>query len=134
MIEKQLHHEISRLSPRAFAPMYSNQYGIVVMRASGFLAICIAFLLGSQVSAEEPNQERILIRAEQIFTADGSVISPGEVLVSDGVITYVGPGIELGLPAEELEVHTLAPGFIDAASSAGLENSGAEVSREITPV
>ncbi|MFN3191214.1 MAG: amidohydrolase family protein [Aureliella sp.] len=91
--------------------------------------LCFSLQLGSLASAEE----RTLIRAKQIFTADGDVIAPGEVLISDGVITYVGPGIELGLPAEEIEVHTLAPGFIDAASSAGLANSGAEVSREITP-
>ncbi|MFK7736181.1 MAG: amidohydrolase family protein [Pirellulaceae bacterium] len=78
-------------------------------------------------------QDRVLIRAEQVYTAEGDVISPGVVLVSDGKISFVGKSIELGLPATEVSVATVMPGLVNAAGSAGLTGREAEITREVAP-
>lgn len=79
---------------------------------------------------QEPT--RTLIKAKTIYTVDGQVLSPGQVLVQDGKISFVGEQLELALPATEVEVDTLMPGIVNAAARLGLRN-GAEVSREFTP-
>ncbi len=88
-------------------------------------------LMASSAGAQDNG--RTLIRAKHIYTVDGGTISPGEVLVKDGKIGFVGEAIELGLPAKVVEVDTLIPGLVNAMSSAGLSGGSAELSREVTP-
>lgn len=77
--------------------------------------------------------DRTLIKAKHVHTVDGETLSPGQVLVVDGTIAFVGRSLELALPAEEIEVDTLMPGIVNASSSLGLSGGSGEVSREITP-
>ncbi len=95
------------------------------------LTACWLCAMSSVATAQEDS--RTLIKAKHIYTVDGKVISPGQVLVNEeGKISFVGESIELGLPAREIEVDTLIPGIINASSQAGLRG-GAEISREVTP-
>ncbi len=84
--------------------------------------------------ASAQDSSRTLIKAKHVYTADGEVLSPGQVLVdANGMISFVGQSIELLLPAHEIEVDALIPGIINAASQTGLRGGGAEISREVTP-
>lgn len=83
------------------------------------------------VHAED--ESRLLIRAKHIYSADGLSGEPGEILVKDGKIAFVGESIELGLPAEIIEVDSVMPGLVNLYSSAGLSGGSSEVSREVTP-
>ena len=87
----------------------------------------------SATLAHAQETERVLISAKHVYTVDGEVLSPGQVLVQDGKIAFVGARIDPSGPVQELQVDTLIPGLINAASSAGLSGGDAEVSREITP-
>ncbi len=94
----------------------------------------VSWLCALIPSAAAQEGSRTLIKAKHIYTVDGSVISPGQVLVNEeGKISFVGESIELVLPAREIEVETLIPGIINASSHAGLRGGGAEISREVTP-
>lgn len=74
-----------------------------------------------------------LIRAKHVYTVDGEVLSPGQVLVRGGKLIAVGQEIEFDGSVRELEVDSLMPGIVNASSQAGLRGGGAEVSREVTP-
>lgn len=87
----------------------------------------------NRARAETKVPKRTLISAQHILLGDGTEISPGKVLVQDGKISFVGDTIELGLPADEIEVDTLIPGLVNVSSNSGLAGGLAEVSREITP-
>ncbi len=98
--------------------------------------LCWLALTGLVMQAPEglaEDNNRIHIKAQHIHTAEGTVHSPGEVLVVDGKIVFVGESIELSLPATELSVDTLMPGIVNASASYGLSGGDAEVSREVTP-
>ncbi|MCA9127259.1 MAG: amidohydrolase family protein [Planctomycetales bacterium] len=97
-----------------------------------WLLPCFLIILSCPtVSAQQTS--RTLIKAQTIYTVDGTILSPGQVLIQDGRIAFVGSSIELSLPAEEVEVDTLIPGIVNAFSHAGLTGVGAEISREVTP-
>lgn len=97
------------------------------------LGLVLLACVASPPFAMAQESQRTLIRAKQIYTVAGDVIAPGEVLVVDGKVSFVGPSIELGLPAETVEVDTLIPGIVNAYGSYGLSGGDAEVSREVTP-
>ena len=82
---------------------------------------------------KDPANDRILIRAKHLYSANGQKGGPGEVFVSGGKIKFVGPSIDVSSPVTVIEVDSLMPGIIDAYSSLGLSGGTSEVSREITP-
>lgn len=88
-------------------------------------------LTGPVVRADQ--DAATLIKAKHVYTVDGKVLSPGQVLVRDGKLVAVGQTVEVGGSVTEIEVDTLMPGIINASSRAGLRGGGAEVSREVTP-
>ncbi len=102
-----------------------------IRRPLGFVILCLACWIGPGVLAQE--NSRTLIKAKHVYTVDGKVYSPGQVLVQDGKISFVGESIILSLPATEVEVDTLIPGIINASSQAGQRGGGSEFSREVTP-
>ncbi len=107
-----------------------------VIRSSLRLLPAIAgccMIATTSLSGFAEDQSRTLIKAKHIYTVDGNVLSPGQVLIHDGKISFVGESIELALPVLEVEVDTLIPGIINASSRAGLQGGDAEVSREVTP-
>lgn len=102
---------------------------------SAFAALAMSLLsthLHAQ-SEQNPIAGRVLIKADQVFVGDGTVIAPGQVLVQDGEIRFVGESIELSLPAKEIEVAAVMPGLVNASTNMGLSGGTSEVSREVTP-
>lgn len=87
-------------------------------------------LLPTSLPAEE-----LFLKAGRVYTLDGPPLSPGVVHVKDGKIVAVGT--DLPIPAgsrfRDLGSGVLLPGFIDAASSAGLEGGRAESTVEVSP-
>lgn len=79
--------------------------------------------------------EELFLKAGRVYTLDGPPLSPGIVQVRDGKIVAVGS--DLPVPAgsrfRDLGSGVLLPGFIDAASSAGLEGGRAESTVEVSP-
>ncbi|MEM7558710.1 MAG: amidohydrolase family protein [Planctomycetota bacterium] len=96
-------------------------------------ALSLSLLLVVAPTASMGEDTRVLLKAKAIHTGVGEVIAPGQVLIKNNEIAYVGPSIELSLPATEIDVDTIMPGMINAAGSTGLSGGEAEVSREITP-
>ncbi len=67
----------------------------------------------AQTSAPEDNSVRYV--AERVIVGDGRVIAPGEIVVSDGVITAVGaPGSTSGGNVVDLSGMTIMPALVDA--------------------
>lgn len=93
----------------------------------------LTWLVIAPAVSQAEDESRTRIKAKHVHTVDGQVFSPGEVLVVDGKIAFVGNSIELSLPAEEVEVDTLIPGLVNASTNYGLSGGEAEVSREVTP-
>ncbi|MGB7327493.1 MAG: hypothetical protein WBD31_21635, partial [Rubripirellula sp.] len=101
-------------------PRINSLFMAIGLVAIGGVAICEA-------------EERLLVRAKHIYSSQGIWGDPGEILIKDGRISFVGESIELGLPTEVIEVDSVMPGLVNAYSMAGLSGGNAEVSREITP-
>lgn len=107
-----------------------------IVQVACALCIVLASQLGvarAQDDSAKGNDGRILIRAKHVHIGDGKVLSPGEVLVTWGKISYVGESIELSSPARVVEVDSIMPGVVNASSNAGVSGGQAEVSREMTP-
>jgi len=68
----------------------------------------------------------VVVHAAQVHLGDGRVLAPGEVAFEDGKIVEVG--VAVGVPAGaryiDLGRGSVAPGFIDAFSHAGLAGEG----------
>ncbi|MCR9292758.1 MAG: amidohydrolase family protein [bacterium] len=94
------------------------------------LAITCMFHCGGPAAAQENIS---LVKANQLFTVDGEVLSPGQVLIEGGRIVALGESVEAPENATTIEVDTLMPGIINTAGDTGLSDNGAEVSREIVP-
>jgi imidazolonepropionase-like amidohydrolase len=133
-----------RLSERM--PKYSKLPPILCLVA------CLASLMvsavghgddtrGNAVRGEESSarnsglsKNQTLLRAQHVHTADGQVFSPGEVLVVDGKIEFVGPSLNPErVPQHVVEAHTLMPGLVNAFASTGLAGGNAEITSEVTP-
>jgi imidazolonepropionase-like amidohydrolase len=68
----------------------------------------------------------VVVRAAQVFVGDGRVVAPGEVAFEGGKIVEVGAtvGVPPGARFVDLGKGSVAPGFIDAYSHAGLAGEG----------
>ncbi|MCS6977761.1 MAG: amidohydrolase family protein [Gemmatales bacterium] len=79
--------------------------------------------------------EDLFIKASRVYTLDGPPLAPGVVHVRDGKIVAVAG--ELAIPPgsrfRDLGSGVLLPGFIDAASSAGLDGGRTESTVEVSP-
>lgn len=93
------------------------------------IALCVVLASGGNFAKAE---DRVLIRAQAVHTADGNVLRPGQVLVVDGKIQEVGGSISAD-NVQVLEVQHLLPGLIDAAARTGIDALDRERTREITP-
>ena len=67
-------------------------------------------------------QEVLMLRADEVHTVSGEVITDGAVLVRDGRIEAVGLATEVATPegAQVITGAVLTPGLIDAWTTAGL--------------
>ncbi len=76
--------------------------------------------------------DAILIKSEELHTGTGEVLRPGCVLIKDGKIIEVGESLTAE-GAKVIEVKSLIPGFVDAASRVGVNRLDDERTDEITP-
>ncbi len=97
------------------------------------LTVGAALLLGSGTDVHA--DDAVAVRAEQIHIGDGTHIDNGVVLVQNGKIVAVGPSIAIPDGTRVIEAGSVTPGFIDAASNAGIREteSWAEHSSEVIP-
>ena len=67
-------------------------------------------------------QEVLMLRADEVHTVSGEVITDGAVLVRDGRIEAVGLATQIATPegARVITGAVLTPGLIDAWTTAGL--------------
>lgn len=72
-------------------------------------------------------QERVVIKADRIFTAAGDVIEGGSITIVDGKIASVGVG---GGSGEVIEVAAVTPGMVDLAAAIDMRHYGVEQSTE----
>ncbi len=99
---------------------------------------CLVLLLSS---TRVQGSERLVIRAEKIFTVSSGTIENGVILIEDGKIARVGAGFELPNDAEVIDAKIVIPGLIDMHTHVGVyslplvdENSdGNEMTDPITP-
>jgi imidazolonepropionase-like amidohydrolase len=68
----------------------------------------------------------VVVRAATVHLGDGRVLAPGEVAFENGKIVEVGPSVGVPPGARFIDVGrgSVAPGFIDAYSHAGLAGEG----------
>lgn len=90
-------------------------------------------LLGFVAADSLAESGMVLIQAENVYTMNGEVLSPGMVLVNDGKIAKVAKELSVDPMPKVIKVHSLMPGMVNAQSTVGLVDSGGEVSREVTP-
>ena len=64
-----------------------------------------------------------LIRAEAVHTATNGTLTPGEILIRDGVIAAVGPTVDAPLDTRVYMAETVIPGMIDAHAHLALDRS-----------
>ena len=64
-----------------------------------------------------------LIRAETVHTATNGTLTPGEILIRDGVIAAVGPTVDAPPDTRVYMAETVIPGMIDAHAHLALDRS-----------
>jgi imidazolonepropionase-like amidohydrolase len=81
---------------------------------------------GAVVWERKATGRTVVVRAAQIHLGDGRVLAPGEVAFENGKIVEVGAavGVPPGARFVDLGRGSVAPGFIDAFSHAGLSGEG----------
>jgi len=75
-------------------------------------------------------QEPLTIAADRLHVGNGEVIENAVVVIQDGKIVSVGPGVSDG--AIHVDGATLTPGLVDGFSFMGVGNATLEESREVT--
>jgi len=104
------------------------------MRSKTFLlaAALLAAALGARSAAPAaaappaPAPKAVLLKAAHLFDGRADrLVSPGELLIEDGKIARVGPGLAAPAAAQVVDLGnaTLLPGFIDAHTHLSLESS-----------
>ncbi|MCK5650926.1 MAG: amidohydrolase family protein, partial [Gemmatimonadetes bacterium] len=87
------------------------------------------------------NAQRLVVRAQKIYTVSDGVIENGMILIEDGKISRVGRGFDIPRGAQVLDATVVTPGFVDMHTHVGVysipmvpENSdGNESTNPITP-
>jgi imidazolonepropionase-like amidohydrolase len=81
---------------------------------------------GAVVWERKATGRAVVVRAAQVHLGDGRVLAPGEVAFENGKIVEVGAtvGVPPGARFVDLGRGSVAPGFIDAYSHAGLAGEG----------
>ena len=93
--------------------------------------LLLTAILAALMAVPAVPADTVVIEAKKIYTADGSVLEPGHIVVTDGRITAMSAGPAAD-DANAIKVEVLIPGLVDAYSQAGLSQS-AERTREVTP-
>jgi imidazolonepropionase-like amidohydrolase len=102
------------------------------------MKLALALALGAAASARAADTAPIVVRAGRVWTAAGTTIESGAILVDGGKIRAAGPAASVAVPPGARVVDlgseaVVTPGFVDAASRLGLESGDVEASSEVTP-
>lgn len=101
--------------------------------AAGVLAAGLA----SQGPPQPAPDQDLLVRAHTVIVAPGQVLSPGEFLVRQGRIAYVGADVPADARERARRVDygpaTICPGFVLAVAELGQERDLAEAAVSFTP-
>jgi imidazolonepropionase-like amidohydrolase len=97
------------------------------MKASLRLAAVFAAATAVGIAARADAPHVYAIKGARIVTVAGSPIASGTIVLRNGVIDAVGPGVEVPADARVIEGAglTVYPGLIDMGSGAGLEQTNA---------
>jgi imidazolonepropionase-like amidohydrolase len=103
----------------------------------GLVLASVILVPAALAAAAEDDDGKFYVQAARVHTGDGTVIEDGVVVIEDGKIVAVGPGIDIPDGANHLssDAGVVTPGLIDAASTAGIidKNSWTEHSSETVP-
>ncbi len=83
-------------------------------------------------SAALPTGDTFGLRASKIHVGDGKVIEGGVIVVSDGLIHYVGADAPDGVHVTDVDGE-IAPGFIAMRDATGAGSENNETTRKFTP-
>jgi imidazolonepropionase-like amidohydrolase len=106
----------------------SSALGIALGLAAGATPVspppspCPAVALAQETAAPPPP---LLVRAERLYLRPDEVLEDAAVLIQDGLIVAVGPGLVAPKGARELSGKVVCAGFVDAWSVFGLEPDSA---------
>ncbi len=91
--------------------------------AAGALALAFAFALPG---IAEGQQDDYAITGGTVVTVSGETIENGTVVVQDGIITAVGPGVSIPAGVERFDAsgRFVYPGLIDGGTGLGLQEAG----------
>jgi len=91
------------------------------------LALSVFLLSRAAVAAQGQDGAAgdLLIHAEKLYVRPGEVLSQTRVLVSDGVIAAIGPGLTAPQGAREISGRVVCAGFMDPWSIFGVEDGSA---------
>ena len=79
----------------------------------------VALVLGTALAAA-PAIAQVAVRGETVYTMAGAPLKDVVVLVKDGRIEKVGPGLAIPAGYRELRARVVTPGLIDAHTVVGL--------------
>lgn len=99
-------------------------------------ALWIAFALPALAPfspAQDGQQRRWTVLAEQVHTGAGRTIANGAVFVNNGKIAMVGVGGDEVAPGEALKAFAVTPGLVDASVRIDSDLKSVEQSREVAP-
>ena len=86
-------------------------------------ALAAAALLAGAPWPTSAQSAPILVRAGTVHTVTNGTLSPGEILIRDGVIAAVGTSVEAPPDARVYMAETVIPGMIDAHAHLALDRS-----------
>ncbi|HRV80038.1 MAG TPA: amidohydrolase family protein [Planctomycetota bacterium] len=98
-----------------------------------FITALTLTLAASWAPAQASNQGAYILQVDHLHTGNGPVLSPGKVLVRDGVIAEVGDAVSAkDVPILELHGH-LSAGMIALGDTTILGQEGADATRFVLP-
>ena len=101
---------------------------VATLRATGSLVATLVAVVGvlGLSPAAAAQSRAIALTGASVRTTDGDVLKNVTILISDGKISRIGPGIEVPRFTQEVDVsgRFVTPGLIDGASQLGLNLGG----------
>ena len=98
---------------------------IVVLNGSPSSAMTsvIATWVDGVIAYEIETQHSVVLEVDELHIGDGEVLSPGQVLISGGLVAEVGPVVAHPRGCRVVRGAAAMPGMIDARGHLGLEGS-----------
>ena len=79
--------------------------------------------VGGEVAWKAHETSAVVLEVDELYIGDGEVLSPGQLLMEDGLIVEVGTSVSHPLGATVVRGAAAMPGMVDAVGRLGLEKS-----------